>query len=309
MTERERIIRDGILPESFFEEEVQCEFTVTRERKKIWAVGIDLLVKFDSVCRKHNLQYSLAFGSILGYIRHHGFIPWDDDIDVVMPRADYEKLKEYKDEFEQPYFLQFPREDEGYYFSFAKLRNSNTTGVSFPFRYEHFNQGLFLDIFPLDNYKGQNLQENVDKINHLIAECSALMRYSNPHPDEVDLKKMAQFPIKRDGQEVASELDIVLRQYEGERTDKYIAWCCPVYSSERMTFDKVLFDDLIEVDFYGHMVFIPRNYDEVLRITYGNYMEFPPVENRGTWHSTSVFDPDTPYKDTLFNMLTIDSSK
>ena len=62
MTECERIIKDGILPESFFEEESICDFPVTQERKKIWAINIDLLCRFDSVCRKHHLHYSIAFG-------------------------------------------------------------------------------------------------------------------------------------------------------------------------------------------------------------------------------------------------------
>lgn len=309
MTEIERIIQDGILPESFFEEEVQCDFLVTRERKKIWAIGIDLLVKFDSVCRKHNLQYSLAFGSLLGCVRHNGFIPWDDDIDVVMPRADYEKLKEYINEFEEPYFLQYPGNDEGYAFSFAKLRNSKTTGISQAFRYEKFNQGIFLDIFPLDNYSNINLEESLERIKILIAECSASMRRSCPFPDENDKQKLAQFPIARDTQTIVNELDEVLQTNKRIDSDKYIVWCISIYDYKKKIFDKYLFDDLIEVDFYGHMVFIPKNYDNVLRITYGDYMEFPPVENRGTWHSTSVFDPDTPYKDTLLNMLTIDSSK
>ena len=87
MTECERIINDGILPESFFKEESLCDFPVTKERKKIWAVNVDLLCRFDSVCRKHHLRYSVAFGSLLGIVRHHGFIPWDDDIIIRLPNC------------------------------------------------------------------------------------------------------------------------------------------------------------------------------------------------------------------------------
>ena len=164
MTECERIIKEGILPDSFFEEETICDFLVTRERKKIWAISIDMLRVFDSVCRKHYLHYSLAFGSLLGAVRHNGFIPWDDDIDVVMPRGDYEKLKIFRSDFINPYFLQFPGDNFGYFVSFAKLRNSNTSSISFPFRYEDFNQGIFMDIFPMDNYSASNLESNVNRI-------------------------------------------------------------------------------------------------------------------------------------------------
>lgn len=302
MTECERIIEQGILPESFFKEETICDFFVDKNRKKIWAVCIDLLIKFDRVCRSHNLRYSLAFGSLLGLVRHQGFIPWDDDIDIVMPRKDYEKLKEYQSEFKQPYFLQFPGEDEGYSFSFAKLRNTNTTGISWAFRYETYNQGQFIDIFPLDNYSLINLEDNIRKIGRLIDESSALMRRSCPFPDENDIKKMERFPIIRNPKVVVKELDNLLKINKNTDSDKYIVWCCPIYSSERMTFDKELFNDLIEASYYGYKVFIPRHYEKVLNITYGNYMELPPVEKRGQWHNSSIFNPDIPFKTTL-NLL------
>ena len=134
MKEIERIIKSGILPESFFEEEVICDFKVDLTRKKLWAISLDLLFKFDEICRKHHLNYSLAYGSLLGAIRHHGIIPWDDDVDVFMLREDYEVLKTLKDEFQPPYFLQIPGED-GYLYSYAKVRNSNTTALSYSFRY------------------------------------------------------------------------------------------------------------------------------------------------------------------------------
>ena len=105
MTEVEKIIEKGVIPSNFLEPEIICDFYVDEKRKKIWAIGIDLLIQFDIVCRRHNLRYSLAFGTLLGCVRHHGFIPWGDDVDVVMPREDYESLKKYKSEFETPYFF------------------------------------------------------------------------------------------------------------------------------------------------------------------------------------------------------------
>lgn len=299
MTEIERIIQGGVISPDFLCPETICDFVVDEKRKKIWAIGIDLLVQFDSVCRRHGLQYSLGFGSLLGYVRHHGFIPWDDDIDVVMPREDYERLKKYKTEFKHPYFLQFPGEDQGYYFSIAKLRNSNTTSISWAFRYENFNQGIFLDIFPLDNFNKNNLEENFARIKKLIAESSALMRRSNPYPDETDKQKLAQFPLVRDGNHIMKELDEVLRIHNGILSDSYIAWCCSVYGYQRMIFPKSLLNDLIEVDFYGHQVFIPSDYNKVLKITYGDYKQFPPVEQRGAWHGKSIFEPDIPYQVSL----------
>ena len=296
MKEIERIIKDGVLPESFFREETICDFKVDLARKKLWAVSLDLLLKFDEVCRKHQIKYTLAYGSLLGAIRHHGFIPWDDDIDIFMVREEYEKLKKLKSEFQYPYFLQIPGEN-GYLFSFAKLRNSNTTALSNAFRYESFNQGMPLDIFILDNYNPETIENDLQRVKDLVFECSALMRRRNPHPNEKDIHYMQSFPTIREGAKVIQEMDNVLRNNQENHSDKYVCLCNLIYKVHRGIFDRKDIDTLTEVDLYGHPVFIPKHFDAVLSVIYGNYMELPPVETRGTWHDQIVYDMDRPYSD------------
>ena len=84
MTECERLKKQGKFPVDFFLEEIRDDFFVDENRKKIWAICLDMLMQLDNVCTKHNLRYFLSYGSLLGAIRHNGFIPWDDDLDVVM---------------------------------------------------------------------------------------------------------------------------------------------------------------------------------------------------------------------------------
>ena len=142
------------IEQSFFDQENRCGFTVSPEMKKVWAVELDLLNEFSIVCEKHGLRWFVHAGTMLGAIRHQGFIPWDDDIDVVMPRSDFEKLgKLGPQEFNHPYFYQTEETDKLLARNFARLRNSSTTAIlewEKKFCYP-YNQGIFMDIFPIDN--------------------------------------------------------------------------------------------------------------------------------------------------------------
>ncbi|MDE7248566.1 MAG: LicD family protein, partial [Lachnospiraceae bacterium] len=90
---------------SFFKEEIRSDFLVDEKRKKIWAVELQILEKIDEVCRKHHITYYAHYGTLLGAVRHQGFIPWDDDLDIAMFRDDYEKFQKIAaEEFTEPYF-------------------------------------------------------------------------------------------------------------------------------------------------------------------------------------------------------------
>lgn len=296
MTECERIIKDGILPDSFFKEEEICDFLVTEKRKKIWAIGIDLLFEFDYICRKHNLKYFLSFGSLLGAVRHNGFIPWDDDIDVCMPRQDYEVLLTLHYEFSIPYFLQIPGKDNGFYFSYAKLRNSNTSAIAIPFCFEDFNQGIGLDIFPVDNCVQECADSNWNRINDLILWNSANMRRSLPCPKELDIERMKKYPI-RDGKEIIEEINKIATQYNHQNTEYGIVSTVTAYKANRQIYKWKDILNTLDICYYGRMIKIPENYKEILSITYGDYMKLPSKDQRGTWHVNAMSEPDIPYRD------------
>ena len=294
MTECERLIENGTFSPDFFKEEVRCDFLVTAERKKIWAIELDLILQLDRVCAKHNLRYYLIEGSLLGAVRHHGIIPWDDDMDVIMPRQDYETLKTLRHEFSYPYFLQFPGSDNGYFFSFAKLRNSQTTAIGIPFRYEKFNQGIGIDIFILDSMDVNKGEAEYAKISTLISQNSAYMRQSNPHPSKEDLKRIVAAgtvnPIAnlREINRIATSHDNEMSEYVGLST-------CTIYPFKRHTWHRKDFASSVQIEVEGFKFHIPVGWDSVLQTTYGNYMTLPPVEERGRWHGTTEFHPDEPY--------------
>ena len=138
------------IPKSFLREEERCGHIVTREMKELWAVELDLLSEFKRVCEKYNLYFSADSGTLLGAIRHKGFIPWDNDIDIFMLREDYEYLcRIAPKEFKVPYSLVTYKEDCRSSMGFAKLYNLHTTAIENP--YINRIQGIFIDIFPLDN--------------------------------------------------------------------------------------------------------------------------------------------------------------
>jgi lipopolysaccharide cholinephosphotransferase len=102
MTEIERIKQEGWLPEKFWDEEIRNDYLVSTEMKKVWAIEMDLYREVTRVLNKYNLRYFTDGGTTLGGVRHKGFIPWDDDLDICVPREDYEKLLQLASEFKSP---------------------------------------------------------------------------------------------------------------------------------------------------------------------------------------------------------------
>ena len=184
MAEIERILEKGEIPVGFLEEEERNGFLVTRERKKLWIVILDLFLEFKRVCDKYGLRYYPCYGFLLGAVRHHGFIPWDDDLDVCMPRNDYERFLKLSYEFRNPYFLQIPETDPGYFYGMAKIRNSNTTAIIQMFHYQGFNHGVWFSVFPMDNWVLDGGETQFLQIKKHLTDCSTYMRKTNPYLSE-----------------------------------------------------------------------------------------------------------------------------
>lgn len=289
MTECERIIKQGILPENFFEEEIRCDYKVSREKKQLWALQIDLYLELARVCEKLGLRYFAMFGTAMGAVRHGGFIPWDDDIDVVMPRDDYEQLCSlYAKEFQSPYFLQTPYTDPGYYVSFAKLRNSNTAQISMPFRNAMFNQGVQIDIFPLDFCDPAEAGRLHEEINAHIMKISSFMKKGS----EKDLtdRQLENFYKYQTDDPMGDYLEIQRLSQSCKEKEFVGVPCLTVYKPSKMVWPASYFDEAVYQQFESIEVALPREWDKVLSICYGDYMKFPPIEQRGTWHQNCILD-------------------
>ncbi|MGN0005700.1 MAG: phosphorylcholine transferase LicD [Candidatus Gastranaerophilaceae bacterium] len=299
MTEIERIIKKGIVTEDFLKPEIRNEFYVDEKRKKLWAIILDLLHELDRVCNKLGLKYYACGGTVLGAVRHGGFIPWDDDMDVWMMREDYEELQKHADEFEQPYFLQTPYTDPGYYFSAIKLRNSNTSDVSDVFVYENWNMGIGLDIFPIDAYIESELPYAYSKIGGLACELSTYMRKSNPYLDEKNKKRVANY-CGRNPMEIYEEIQSIAKiHFNDPNADCLLEMVYTEYPFKKKIIHTEDVEYQIYLDFENCKIPHFNGYIKHLETMYGDYMKFPPVEERGTWHGGETFDADTPYKETV----------
>ena len=297
MTEIDRIIGKGIIDREYLHDEVKNDFLVDENRKKLWAIMLDMIVEFDKVCKKYDLTYYAIYGALLGAVRHKGFIPWDDDFDVAMPREDYERFIRLSDEFRHPYFLQTPYTDSEYFYSFAKIRNSNTTGVVEMFEYSKFNHGIWISVFPLDRWDNDGGEERYYQIRKLVIDCSTFMRMGNPHLDETNKTRVAAYqgdPM-RDYEEIQR-----LAQFCKDPDSEYVMTAVITQGSYPGKLLKAAdFERAIPMEFERMEIMVPIGYDHLLRVWYRDYMQFPPIEKRGLCHAGTVFDADIPYKDYL----------
>ena len=197
---------------SFFLAEEREGYFVSKEMKEVWAVLLDLLNEFARVCEEHHLEWFAHAGTMLGAVRHHGFIPWDDDIDIVMPRDDYEKLCRIGPScFSFPYFYQCEDSDRFFCRNFSRLRNSETTAIQYLEKdlALPYNQGIFIDIFPYDN-----ISDNEDELASEIKLLEALACSS------WQSRNMVHFYSPKRGKGVRKRLNYYLKHLWFKYVDK-----------------------------------------------------------------------------------------
>lgn len=287
------------IDDKFFLEEIRCEYLVTEKQKKVWAVELDLLNELLIVCKKHEIKVHVFAGSLLGTVRHKGFIPWDDDIDVCMTRPEFEKfLKVAPLEFKHPYFLQTALSDREYFFAYARLRNSLTTGYVTEYSEGEYNQGIFIDVFVLDGYiENEKLFKKQMKYRSVMLKLAQFYRdnYIKSNPIKIMVSRLLKTLLPYE--EFVEKYYKNITRYNSQ-TQRLSMITHSFFFISRYYCMKSDLDNTIYMDFEGLKVPVPAEYKTILKNTYGNYMELPPIEKRGMWHSGQiVYDPDTPYKD------------
>lgn len=261
--------------------------------EKIHKISVYILILFDKFCQENGLTYFLDSGTALGAVRHGGFIPWDDDIDVGMPRKDYERLLRLQEKLPSNLFLQSRNTDPLYKYNAAKIR---LIGTIFQEKedmpYEH--NGFFIDIFPYDNIPSNRYKA---KINITVAQLifyiirSWQSEKKSPYLfrriiTNLFIKKLSESQIER----INNIYIRFCRKYENRDTGFVTCyyWGMAQYNAYIFNLNKIL--PVREIMFEGHPVKIMQDPDYYLRQVYGNYMILPPENERKGHHLKGKVD-------------------
>lgn len=254
-------------------------------------VCLEILKEIDRVCEKHKILYWLEGGSMLGAVRHHGFIPWDDDLDIAMFRDDYNRfLKIAPQELKTDYFLQTEETDPDYPLFFAKVRKNNTYINEEKLELFQIHKGIFVDIFPVDRMPMTDLQIK----RHRIYLWLLFRLYFQTGKRIIPVSPVLSKPVisfflrsvRLSKKKLRKYINKIYTKYNLREQYRYTSsWAMSqkmnwLYKKEwHDTFEKIKFEDMT--------VRIPGGYHDLLTNAYGNYMTPPPKEKQVPGHGLS----------------------
>ena len=258
--------------------------------REIQLESLKVLEKIDEICKKESITYFVVLGSLIGAIRHNGFIPWDDDLDIAMPRDQYEKFINYcinnKDKLGNFKLLHY-KTNKKYVYPIARFSNSNFIAVEEDVK--PYGLGAFVDVYPLDGQNPQDMK-HLKKINfyaNFVANFCAY-KYCRPAKNKFVFffKKIVywfmQFVSPKPFLRKLDKLGQKYSFYENERINIIIWQPGKMYYRED-------FDGVTYHQFENDIFPIPIGYDRYLKTIYGNYNELPPIEKRNGHHFYKLY--------------------
>ena len=267
---------------------------ITLEEQK--ALMLEMLRSFHEFCEEHHLRYYLTGGTLLGAVRHRGYIPWDDDIDVGMPRRDYERFSEIynKEKKEDEYFFYTFHNEPELYVSSGKLVHTKTLmeeAVDSPVKL-----GVYLDVFPLDTLgntkeEAEALTEEALKIRKQLDVQNWKLIKERAWYKNVIIWLIKTFSPKGKRKKLIREQDRLCRTYEASDFGAYVGYPCAAMKIELL--EGRWYEERILQPFEQYQFYIPADYLNVLSVFYGpTFMELPPIEKQKTHHAYHVWYKD-----------------
>lgn len=265
--------------------------------KKMQRRGLEMVLYFDAFCKEQGLTWFLCGGCCIGAIRNGGFIPWDDDVDVFMPREDYEKLKRlWRDT--PDYAIQYPTREQPTQNQFVTICDNNTTFIKSYQKDLDIRHGLMLDILPLDGCP-TGWRRALQKFWALLYSLFVVGKAPTNHGSA--LTYLGKFLL---GLVPWQELRYrIWRFCEGQMTRypisdcNYITELCSGPHYMQLEYPREYFSDMLRVSFEDRELPVPVGYDGYLRMAFGDYMQLPPEEKRVNHHEYEYLDMDRPYSD------------
>jgi len=256
-----------------------------KKLRQLQKTELEILTELDRVCRKHKLRYYIVGGTLIGAARTGGFIPWDDDIDVSMPREDFDKLLTLKDEFSDEFFLQTHKTEKDCYFFYAKLRKNGTYFGEDKFEHTGIHKGIFMDIFPLDYISDKGIIQKLcfksfSLINAFICskKKTSEFLYKNMSLPFIVTFRIIQcilpLPLLYGLRSLIAKLTKALSN------KRLVASLAGFHGYPKEIAPFELWAEGTDIDFEGKTVRAPKEYKKLLNHMFGDYMQLPPVEER-----------------------------
>lgn len=263
------------------------------ELRKLQLIEIEMLKEFIKICDALNLRYYILGGTMLGAVRHKGFIPWDDDIDIGMPRTDYEIFwKKAQELLPEPLFLQHYLTDKDYCANIIKIMNKNTTFIECGNWNHNICHGVFIDVFPLDNYPVTAAGKLWYKVRRKI--LAARIGRVFVHEDRNPVKELVKTSLDWIWPDVKKAVEAKDRLFSSFPYSGMIANYCGMWG-EKEVVPAEWYAEGCELLFEGITVRAPKEYKKWLTQVYGDYMKLPPEEKRVSHHETTIIDLERPY--------------
>lgn len=278
---------------------------ISSKRRQVWDCELEIVMLFDSVCKKYNLKYFLEAGTLLGAVRHHGFIPWDDDIDISMPRNDYDKLLEIgPKEFKNPYFFQYISTEPKYPGLHVKIRDSRTTAIIKSWLFTNVNQGIFIDVFPLEGVPNnkkvqQDLQNKATVMGRAIKSYYNFDKILSLNPKIILMllkrRRLAKSLIRSSDEYIYKyeQYQKMFKDIDYESCDKVGLLSFGYGSGQLFLYDKKDYSEQLYVDFDKIKLPIPIGYDHVLKTYFGQDYMVPKLLPSD--HGDVYFDTERSY--------------